>query len=101
MIGFLNIDSSSPTRFSAEDADHLQIFADQAAIAIRNARLFDRVRRQAAEMERRVLQRTAELEYERGQMSAILDAMTEGVAYTESIERRDIRCATSIRRWCR
>ncbi|MBI1258552.1 MAG: PAS domain S-box protein [Chloroflexi bacterium] len=85
VIGFLNIDSSIPNSFSAEDADHLQIFADQAAIAIRNARLFDRVRRQATEMERRVLQRTAELEYERGQMSAILDAMTEGVAYTELI----------------
>ena len=85
VIGFLNIDSSSANSFSAEDADHLQIFADQAAIAIRNARLFDRVRRQATEMERRVLQRTAELEYERGQMSAILDAMTEGVAYTEAI----------------
>jgi len=85
VIGFLNIDSSKANDFSLEDADHLQIFADQAAIAIRNARLFDRVRRQAAEMERRVLQRTAELEYERGQMSAILDAMTEGVAYTEAI----------------
>ncbi|MEO8393721.1 MAG: ATP-binding protein [Chloroflexota bacterium] len=86
VIGFLNIDSSVPNFFSLEDADHLQIFADQAAIAIRNSRLFDRVRRQATEMERRVVQRTAELEYERGQMSAILDAMTEGVAYTEAID---------------
>jgi PAS domain S-box-containing protein len=83
VIGFLNIDSSVVNSFSDADADHLQIFADQAAIAIRNARLFDRVRRQATEMERRVLQRTAELDYERGQMSTILDAMTEGVAYTE------------------
>jgi PAS domain S-box-containing protein len=82
VIGFLNIDSTTPNSFKASDAEHLQIFADQAAIAIHNARLFDRVRRQAAEMERRVIQRTAELDYERSQMSAILDAMTEGVAYT-------------------
>ncbi|MEP7293791.1 MAG: ATP-binding protein, partial [Chloroflexota bacterium] len=86
VIGFLNIDSSIPNTYSAADADHLQVFADQAAIAIRNARLFDRVRNQAAEMERRVLQRTAELDYERSQMRAIIDAMTEGVAYTEYLD---------------
>ncbi len=85
VIGFLNIDSSVPHSFSELEADHLQIFADQAAIAIRNSRLFERVRRQAAEMERRVFQRTAELDFERGQLSAIMDAMTEGVAYTEYI----------------
>ncbi len=37
-------------------------------------------------MERRVQQRTSELEYERGQLRAIMDAMTEGVAYTEAID---------------
>ncbi len=83
VIGFLNIDSSVPGRFGDVDAQHLQVFADQAAIAIRNARLFERVRHQATEMERRVVQRTAELESERGQLRAIMDAMTEGVAYTE------------------
>ena len=88
VIGFLNIDSLTPHQFSAVDADHLQAFADQAAIAIRNARLYDRVRHQAAEMERRVLERTAELEYERSQLRAIIDAMTEGVAYTEVIDGR-------------
>ncbi len=85
MIGFLNLDSAVRNRFTSADADRLQAFADQAAIAIRNARLYDRVRHQAAEMERRVQQRTAELEYERGQLQAIMDAMTEGVAYTESV----------------
>ncbi len=83
VIGFLNIDSSIPNHFSEADADHLQIFADQAAIAIRNARLFDQVLREASELEQRVLERTADLAYERQQMSAIIDAMTEGVAYTE------------------
>ncbi len=86
VIGFLNLDSQIRHRFSPTDADHLQAFADQAAIAIRNARLYDRVRRQAANMERRVSQRTAELEYERSQLRAIIEAMTEGVAYTEYFE---------------
>ncbi len=86
VIGFLNLDSAIPNRFTSADADRLQAFADQAAIAIRNARLYDRVRHQAAEMERRVQQRTSELEYERGQLRAIMDAMTEGVAYTEAVD---------------
>ncbi len=85
VIGFLNLDSAIPNRFTSADAERLQAFADQAAIAIRNARLYDRVRHQAAEMERRVQQRTSELEYERGQLRAIMDAMTEGVAYTEAV----------------
>ncbi len=86
VIGFLNIDSATPNRFSAADGDQLQIFADQAAIAIRNARLFDQVRQQAADLEQRVRERTAELDYERSQMRAIVDAMTEGVAYTEYVK---------------
>ncbi len=91
VIGFLNLDSAVPNRFTSADAERLQAFADQAAIAIRNARLYDRVRHQAAEMERRVQQRTSELEYERGQLRAIMDAMTEGVAYTEALDDDDYR----------
>lgn len=86
IIGFLNIDSSQPNHFNEGDAERLQIFADQAAIAIRNARLYDRVRRQATELERRMQERTADLEYERSQLRAIIDAMTEGVAYTEYVD---------------
>jgi PAS domain S-box-containing protein len=88
VIGFLNIDSSKPYYFNEADADHLQIFADQAAIAIRNARLFDSVLREASALEKLVSERTAELDYERQQMRAIIDAMTEGVAYTEYQDKR-------------
>ncbi len=45
MFGFLNLDSATPDAFSAEDANRLQIFAAQAAVAIRNARLFETVQR--------------------------------------------------------
>ena len=83
VIGFLNLDSSSVNRFRSSDADRLQAFADQAAIAIRNARLYDRVRKQALELEQRVAERTAELDYERRQLHTIINSMTEGVAYTE------------------
>jgi PAS domain S-box-containing protein len=86
VIGFLNLDSSQAYHFNEYDAERLLAFADQAAIAIRNARLYDRVRRQAAELEQRVRERTAEVEYERQQLRAILDAMAEGVAYTEYVD---------------
>ena len=63
--------------------ERLQAFADQAAIAIWNAQLYDTVRRHAVELEARVEERTAELEQQRAQLQAILDAMGEGVFYVD------------------
>lgn len=40
VIGFLNLDSKTPHAFQAEHAQRLMAFADQAAIALKNARLF-------------------------------------------------------------
>jgi PAS domain S-box-containing protein len=81
IIGFLNLDSSEPNQFTEEHARWLQAFADQASIAIRNARMIDEIRRHAAELELRVDERTAELQYQRAQLEAILDAMRDGVIY--------------------
>jgi PAS domain S-box-containing protein len=91
VIGFLNVDSATPNHFNERDGQRLQAFADQAAIAIRNAGLYNRVRRQAAELERRIHERTAELEAERAQLRAILEAMAEGVVYTELSEGQRVR----------
>jgi PAS domain S-box-containing protein len=43
-MGVLTVDSFSPDAFSAEDGQILQTFANQAALAIHNARLFEAVR---------------------------------------------------------
>jgi diguanylate cyclase (GGDEF)-like protein len=40
VIGFINLDSSQPNYFKQSSAERLQAFADQAAIAIENARLY-------------------------------------------------------------
>ena len=45
--GFLNLDSLTPGFFTSEHAERLQVFADQAASAIENARLFGDVQRYA------------------------------------------------------
>jgi len=63
LLGVLMLnDQGAPRRFSAQDQDLLTLFADHAAIAIENARLYDDVKRRAAELEGRVRERTAELD---------------------------------------
>ena len=82
-IGFLSITSDTPKTFTDRHAIQLQAFADQAAIAIRNARLYDEVRRHAGELEDQVRQRTAELELAHQRLHAILEGTAEGILYAE------------------
>jgi signal transduction histidine kinase len=51
-LGFLSLDSATPGYFTQAHAERLQSFADQAAIAIQNARLLDRAKRAAVLAER-------------------------------------------------
>jgi PAS domain S-box-containing protein len=57
IIGFLNLDSSVPNFFTDDHARRLQAFADQAAIAIRNARLYEQAQIVSALQERQRLAR--------------------------------------------
>lgn len=50
VVGFLNIDSDEPNVFTPLHAERLRVFADQAAIAIENAQLYDAIYRDAVEM---------------------------------------------------
>jgi signal transduction histidine kinase len=52
VLGFLSLDSATPGFFTQIHAERLQTFADQAAIAIQNARLYDRAKRAAILAER-------------------------------------------------
>ncbi|HEX2620827.1 MAG TPA: GAF domain-containing sensor histidine kinase [Phototrophicaceae bacterium] len=52
ILGFLSLDSATTGFFTQAHADRLQSFADQAAIAIQNARLLDRAKRAAVTAER-------------------------------------------------
>jgi PAS domain S-box-containing protein len=84
VIGILGLHSRTPGAFTLTHADRLLAFADQAAIAIQNARLFAAARDQAQDLSRRVAERTRELEHQRAQLSTILDALDEGVTYMEN-----------------
>jgi PAS domain S-box-containing protein len=50
IVGFLTVESATPGHYGAEDAAHLQAFADPAAVAIRNARLFAETSHRAEQM---------------------------------------------------
>jgi GAF domain-containing protein/two-component sensor histidine kinase len=70
VIGVLNIDSRTVGAYGEEDAQLAFALASQAAQAIRNARLFEEVRRFNAELEQRVEERTAALADANTQLSA-------------------------------
>jgi GAF domain-containing protein len=50
VIGFLNVDSPTPGFFNQTHAERLQAFADQASLAIANARLYQEVRHHLEEV---------------------------------------------------
>ncbi len=83
LFGFVALVSHQPHFYNEGDAAPLQAFADQVAIALQNARLYRQVQQHAADLERRVAQRTAELDQERGRLQAILDAAGEGIYFTD------------------
>jgi diguanylate cyclase (GGDEF)-like protein len=49
-VGLINLDSTIPHFFNHEQAEILSVFADEAAVAIENARLYESARRRAEEM---------------------------------------------------
>lgn len=76
IIGFLNLDSKHPNVFEERHADWLQIFANQAAIAIRNARVYDQLTRHADVLLQEVNQR-AEVERRLEQRNKVLEALNQ------------------------
>ncbi len=66
VIGFLAVDSETPGFFEPADAEPLQAFADQAAIALENVGLHNRTRSE-------IIKRLKALKKERNFISAVLD----------------------------
>lgn len=61
VIGVLNVESHRPGDLAEDDLRLLSLVADQVAIAVENAALYERLRRHTLELERKVADRTAEL----------------------------------------
>ncbi len=90
VIGFLNVASAVPDFFSEKHAQALKAFADRAATALHNARLYDEIRSYAGLLEARVEQRTAELSESKERLEAILNSTSDAIllADTEGIIQR-------------
>jgi signal transduction histidine kinase len=84
-IGVLAIDRDQPNAFNDEDVNLALTFANQAAVAIENARLFRRQQVYAEDLEARVRDRTRELEVLYGITNAAV-----GQADMDSLLRRSL-----------
>jgi PAS domain S-box-containing protein len=78
VLGILSLDDPvDKLRPTAETIASVDFLANQTAIALENARLYEEVRGFAAELERRVEKRTQDLALERDRVRALLQITTE------------------------
>ena len=84
IVGFLNVNGTQPYQFDDQDAQRLKAFGDHAAIAIQNARHYERQRHYADELEQRVRQRTVLLQAQKAWLEAILSSTTDAILVTDS-----------------
>jgi signal transduction histidine kinase/putative methionine-R-sulfoxide reductase with GAF domain len=76
-IGMLSAQSYQLNVYSEDDLQILGTLANQAAVAIQNGRLFNETERLAQELERRVVERTAQLQREQQNTETLLRILTE------------------------
>jgi PAS domain S-box-containing protein len=79
VIGFLNLDSSQPNFFTELHAERLQAFADQVAIALQNAQLFQALESYNEALEQAVNKRTVELRRAMDQVEVILNNSPDAI----------------------
>lgn len=79
VIGFLNLDSEKPAFFTEAHAERLMAFADQVAIAVKNARLYQELESYSETLEEAVATRTVELRRTTEQVEVILNNSPDAV----------------------
>ncbi len=99
LLGVINATTAGTSRhaFTEHHARLLSLFADQAAIAIKNARLLEQAQRHAAELEERVAERTAEIRAQQERITAILDSVADAVVVTDL--QGQVVLANPVARW--
>jgi PAS domain S-box-containing protein len=88
VIGILDLSSDQRCCYTEQHAELLRLFAVQAGVALQNARLYAELRHCAAELERRVQERMRQLTQRSALFEAIVENMTDGLAYFDLRTRR-------------
>jgi PAS domain S-box-containing protein len=94
VIGFLNLDSATPGAFALDQAEGLQAFADQAAVAVRNARLYQQTRQELTDRQRA----EAAVRHSEQQLRTTLDALDD-IVHVIGRDLRLILVNEAFRRW--
>ena len=94
-IGSLSLAKETPGAFAAEHREIAQEVANSLAIALQQSRLHAQVRRQAEELERKVLERTAELRAAEEEYRAIFEHASIGI-YRSSLDGHQLRANPAL-----
>ncbi len=81
VIGFINVDSATPSAFNARQANQLRGFAYHVGVAIYHTRLIEQLTSIREKLAETVETRTSELATEKARLQIILDSIGEGVVY--------------------
>ena len=84
VIGVLDLQSTEANAFPEGDRRIMTAFAERAANAIEAAQLYERLNAYASEMERRVEERTAELQYAKERLEIILDNSSDAIMLVDT-----------------
>jgi PAS domain S-box-containing protein len=84
VAGFISLDSATPGAFQPEHTEQLRIFAEQAAIALQNADLYNTLSQHVNQLEHKVQARTAELLAAKERVETILHHSSDAVILLSS-----------------
>ncbi len=84
LIGVMSLGSEHAETFTDEFIQIAREIADQLAIAMQQARLNERIRRHAAELEQRVVERTTELEWAKRRAESILNNSSDAIIMVDT-----------------
>jgi signal transduction histidine kinase len=86
VAGFLNLNSATPGFFGQADAERLQVFADHAAIAIENSRLYYQAQQELADR----MRAEKELQRHRDHLEDLVEERTAELTNANELLQREI-----------
>lgn len=84
VIGVFTVTYLSPHQFTQDEIRILNLLADQAAVAIENAQLYQQIQAHSEELEAEVVARTQQWREEKERAEVILTHAADGVVLTEA-----------------